>query len=70
VTGEKIGDEYFSRLHKLRNDTAQELRRTGGSAPVEKVEEVVASGGDEGCESMHNDKRDTETDAKKGCEAI
>lgn len=72
VTGQKIGDEYFGRLHKLRNDSAQELRRSGAvpSKPEIPEETITPSGGDEGCESMHNDKRDVVTDAKKGCEAI
>lgn len=69
VTGEKIGDAYFSRLQSLRNDSAQELRRHG-AASVKKVPEIVQSGGSKGCESMHNDTRDNVTDAKKGCEAI
>lgn len=68
MTGETIEDEYFTRLHKLRNDSAQESRRTG--VVQEKVVEVVQSGGSEGCESMHNDKRDNPPDANKGCEAI
>lgn len=66
-----MGDAYFNRLHDLRNDSAQESRRQGGGAPKQKpVAEIIPSGGDEGCESMHNDKRDTKTDANTGCEAI
>mmetsp|Transcript_12144 Transcript_12144/g.18444 ORF Transcript_12144/g.18444 Transcript_12144/m.18444 type:complete len:579 (-) Transcript_12144:80-1816(-) len=74
VTGEKIGDEYFGRLHQLRNDSAQESRRNGVAVPSSESEApeetITSSGGDEGCESMHNDKRDVVTDAQKGCEAI
>jgi amidophosphoribosyltransferase len=61
VTGEEIGDEYFSHLHELRNDKAQEERR--GSA----TGETDSKGGDrkrplprqsnDGCEGMSNDKR-------------
>jgi amidophosphoribosyltransferase len=60
VTGQTVGDEYFTRLHNLRNDGAQEKRKLN-----------VISGGDDnngragsrpkpeqsnnGCESMSND---------------
>jgi amidophosphoribosyltransferase len=62
VTGQKVGDAYFQRLHNLRNDSAQHEKR--------KLDDV--SGGDDygnsnsrprpeqsnnGCESMSNDKR-------------
>lgn len=71
VTGERIGDEYFNRLHSLRNDSAQEKRRGGNGATIPQAEPVVLKkGGDEGCESMHNDKRDAAKDLKKGCEGI
>lgn len=69
VTGQKIGDRYFTRLHDLRNDSAQESRRHG-AAPTKKDVEAVESSGGEGCESVHNDKRDEITDANKGCEGI
>lgn len=70
VTGEKIGDEYFNRIHKLRNDSAQELRRSGVTVPTETTTKSTPSGGGQGCESMHNDNRDVLADAQKGCEAI
>ncbi len=66
-----MGDAYFNRLHDLRNDSAQESRRQGGTAQEQKtIVEIIPSGGDHGCESMHNDKRDTIADANTGCEAI
>lgn len=66
ITGEVIGDAYFQRLHALRNDSAQEQRRSGG-APVDTP---VIVGVSHGCESMHNDNSVEEEDGKKGCEAI
>ncbi|KAL3783997.1 hypothetical protein ACHAWO_000369 [Cyclotella atomus] len=55
VTGEDIDSEYFSKLHDLRNDTAQEKRRTAvldstGSA-------ALPPGSHHGCENLSNDKR-------------
>lgn len=55
VTGEDINDSYFSKLHDLRNDTAQEQRRfatmdsTGSAA--------LPPGSHHGCENLSNDKR-------------
>jgi hypothetical protein len=66
VTGETIGNEYFQRIHELRNDAAQEERRSG---KVSEKEAPVPSGAQQGCESVHNDQRD-ETNVQKGCEAI
>ena len=68
VTGESIESDYFQRLHQLRNDSAQELRRHGKSKPEVKVT-VPLSNGSEGCESVHNDQRKV-TDGGGGCEGI
>mmetsp|Transcript_23608 Transcript_23608/g.26922 ORF Transcript_23608/g.26922 Transcript_23608/m.26922 type:complete len:568 (-) Transcript_23608:1691-3394(-) len=71
VTGHRIDDEYFGRLHQLRNDSAQELlRSTNGMPPPSANVEVTKNGGDGGCESMHNDQRNSLTNVQKGCEAI
>lgn len=72
VTGQTIGDSYFQRLHSLRNDSAQALRRNTGSSSmsniIETEEKPVQS--NNGCESMQNDKREGTNDGGKGCEAI
>mmetsp|Transcript_25623 Transcript_25623/g.52167 ORF Transcript_25623/g.52167 Transcript_25623/m.52167 type:complete len:142 (-) Transcript_25623:326-751(-) len=50
VTGENINDEYFAKLHDLRNDSAKETRlkeSTNGLPP----------GSHDGCENLSNDKR-------------
>lgn len=65
VTGQTMGDSYFQRLHELRNDDAQESRR-GGKVVKKEVPKGVALG----CESVHNDSRNGNTDVQKGCEAI
>lgn len=58
VTGEKIGDAYFTRLHDLRNDSAQQVRNGNvetelgsNDASVKKPQQS-----NNGCESMQNDK--------------
>jgi len=67
VTGEKIGDQYFQNLHMMRNDSAQELRRS----KKDNMEAItVSTTSDQGCESVHNDKRELAVDVRKGCEAI
>lgn len=68
VTGETINDCYFKRIHDLRNDAAQEKRRSGAVVPQNDV--PMAKGSDHGCESVHNDQRDSTTNAQTGCEAI
>jgi hypothetical protein len=65
-----MGDQYFTRLHQLRNDSAQESRRNGVAPSLTAAELAPAGGGSAGCESMHNDSRDAEQDGQKGCEAI
>jgi len=68
VTGEKIGDQYFKRLHMMRNDSAQELRRNKPNDQISVISLSTAS--EQGCESVHNDKRALDADFQKGCEAI
>lgn len=57
VTGEKIGDEYFSHLHELRNDQAQEERRGSVTAGTSDRKRPLPRQSNDGCESMTNDKR-------------
>lgn len=68
VTGETIGDCYFKRIHDLRNDAAQQKRRSGVVVP--QIDVNIAKGSDHGCESVHNDQRDSTLNAQTGCEAI
>jgi len=75
VTGETIGDEYFTRLHKLRNDAAQEERR---GAPLKDSQSRSSMTGTmhsapqsmDGCEPVSNDKRQNVTGAGSSCEPL
>lgn len=70
VTGECIGDSYFQRLHMLRNDSAQELRRgTSAFGSSNLSDDQTPKQSHDGCESVQNDKREGQSDGK-GCEAI
>jgi amidophosphoribosyltransferase len=53
VTGERIGDEYFAKLHNLRNDDAKikRLESTGAAKAG------LPPGSHHGCENLSNDKR-------------
>lgn len=55
VTGEDINDSYFSKLHDLRNDTAQENRRISGLESTGSA--ALPPGSHHGCENLSNDKR-------------
>ena len=85
VTGEKIGDEYFERLHEKRNDGAKAAKNTdiSGSPTVTPMKDVEGSfrrsasvtalgeSSHDGCEVMSNDVRASPTgDGNKGCEGI
>lgn len=70
VTGETIESGYFKRLHDLRNDSAQELRRLGKVEIKETLSPPVTTGTDGGCESVHNDQTAENADASRGCEGI
>lgn len=57
VTGEKMGDSYFEKLHETRNDGAKEKRKyngegsaTNGSSQKKPLTSM------NGCESMNNDR--------------
>lgn len=74
VTGEDITDVYFDKLHSLRNDTAQSMRREQSTLSTmgdeAKNNENLPAGSHHGCESMSNDQNIGEVDAQGGCEAI
>ena len=85
VTGERIGDAYFDRLHEQRNDGAKQAKdsNVGGSPMVTPMKDVDGSfrrsasvtalgeSSHEGCEVMSNDVRASPTgDGNKGCEGI
>lgn len=57
VTGEAIGDEYFTKLYAKRNEAAK------------KEENGPREGGGEGCEGMSNDTRSSKN-ANSACESI
>ncbi len=61
-----MGDSYFQRLHELRNDAAKQSRESGKKEDIPQI----VRGVDQGCESVHNDQREANEDAQKGCEAI
>jgi len=66
VTGETIGNAYFERLHELRNDNAQNMRRNG---TCQNSLSISVKGSHHGCESMVNNQ-DQGSSAKGGCEPI
>jgi amidophosphoribosyltransferase len=49
VTGQKIGDSYFTKLYDLRNDDAKQTRENEGEIPSKKPKQS-----NEGCESIPN----------------
>jgi len=70
VTGEQIGDSYFQKLHALRNDKAQNMRR-GGSITVDNEKNAPPLSSVDGCESVSNDKRKSTVVTNGGsCEGI
>jgi amidophosphoribosyltransferase len=56
VTGESIDDEYFTKLHDLRNDKAklQQLESTGAA---QAAKAGMPPGSHNGCENLQNDRR-------------
>lgn len=69
VTGEKIGDEYFNKLHQMRNDAAQEERR-GVSLKGSLTGSMQGTPQSmDGCEPVSNDKRKSVT-GPGGCEPL
>lgn len=55
VTGERIGDDYFTKLHELRNEGAKEKRAlsNGGTTTNRPLQS------NDGCEGMSNHKADS-----------
>lgn len=75
VTGETIGNAYFQRLHELRNDKAQNMRRIGSNVSTTLAEHTeyvapVAQGSYHGCESMINDQNQGTDRSTAGCESL
>jgi amidophosphoribosyltransferase len=54
VTGERIGDEYFTRLYARRNESAKKERANGDATNPKALKPQQSSGG---CESISNDMR-------------
>jgi hypothetical protein len=52
VTGANINDEYFAKLHELRNDDAKKEREDR-----EPSQAGMPPGSHDGCENLSNDKR-------------
>jgi amidophosphoribosyltransferase len=67
VTGEQIGDDYFTRLHEARNDGAKEKRKQPlqGGPSAKKPQQS-----NNGCESVNNDKRETVGEEGGSCEPL
>ena len=55
VTGEKIGDDYFTKLHALRNDNAKEKRKRQMEGEAASPPKKPMQSND-GCETLLNDK--------------
>lgn len=71
VTGESIGDSYFSKLHDLRNDDAQTKRNLShvDSTLLEDSRQNMPMQSNHGCEPVSNDVSENQkTDV--GCDAI
>mmetsp|Transcript_1611 Transcript_1611/g.2986 ORF Transcript_1611/g.2986 Transcript_1611/m.2986 type:complete len:550 (-) Transcript_1611:1098-2747(-) len=51
VTGEKIGDEYFTNLFNMRNDDAKQKRDNGGGDNSSRMKPMASN---DGCESIPN----------------
>lgn len=64
VTGQKIGDDYFAKLHDQRNDQAKQDRLNGGSK-----KRSLPQQSNDGCESVNNDKRGVSS-RDDACESI
>jgi amidophosphoribosyltransferase len=56
VTGESIDDEYFTKLHDLRNDDAK-LKRLDSTGAVQAAKAGLPPGSHNGCENLQNDRR-------------
>lgn len=73
VTGERIGDAYFTKLYDLRNDTAKQERHGSTAASIRSMSTSslvrTAQQSNDGCESMSNDRRSGYS-SDDGCESL
>ena len=56
MTGERIGDKYFTQLYALRNEDAK-IQRNSGVATAENPKALKPQQSNSGCESVSNDMR-------------
>ena len=56
MTGESIHDEYFAKLHDLRNDDAK-LKKLESTGAAQAAKAGMPPGSHEGCENLQNDRR-------------
>lgn len=61
-----MGDEYFTKLYDLRNETAKVQRNNGTTANQKSLKPMPSNGG---CESVSNDTRGA-TSKDDACEPI
>ncbi len=67
VTGQRIGDQYFTKLYDLRNEEAKKVRN--GTKPTEDPTTKARQSND-GCESVSNDTRGSTTLRQDSCESL
>lgn len=70
VTGEKISDSYFQKLHAMRNDGAKEKRKLPMTSDLSGVQAKRPAQSNDGCESMNNDKREGSNLGDTICESV
>mmetsp|Transcript_14174 Transcript_14174/g.28922 ORF Transcript_14174/g.28922 Transcript_14174/m.28922 type:complete len:111 (+) Transcript_14174:21-353(+) len=56
VTGETINDDYFTKLHDLRNDDAK-LKQLESTGAAQAAKAGMPPGSHDGCENLQNDRR-------------
>lgn len=64
MTGQRIGDEYFTKLYDLRNEEAKMVRNGTSDDPTAKAQQSH-----NGCESVNNDTRSNNMQ-DDSCESI
>jgi amidophosphoribosyltransferase len=72
VTGEKIGDEYFTKLHDLRNDDAKQKRKRGPVTPSDTEDSPPKrpQQSNEGCETLLNRSEHSSVGGGSSCEPL
>ena len=68
VTGESIGDEYFTKLYDLRNEKAKLSRN--GTAGNSDAPDARTQQSNDGCESVNNDTRMSTGRQDSSCESL